>query len=179
MLYNALITSHIDDNTSIVLTDMTKQYTYTQIDQICHRVGCQLKRYGVKPLDRVIIRADRTLDTVLIILSCIRLGVCFIPVSPAVSEEMLLDIIKDSSPVLVVGSFEQEEMLQRIQKCLMTLENCTARKQDLMRHPFRLIVPEVVQIVTDWDILSQICILWEIFVLRVINVVEDAILILF
>ena len=119
MLYNALITSHIDDNTSIVLTDMTKQYTYTQIDQICHRVGCQLKRYGVKPLDRVIIRADRTLDTVLIILSCIRLGVCFIPVSPAVSEEMLLDIIKDSSPVLVVGSFEQDAIMQCLPVALL------------------------------------------------------------
>ncbi len=107
MLYNTLITSHIGKNTSIVLSDMTEQYTYSQIDKICQRVGYELKKYGVKPLDRVIIRADRTLDTVLIILSCIRLGVCFIPVSPAVSEETLLEIIKDSTPVLVVGSFTQ------------------------------------------------------------------------
>lgn len=112
MLYNSLITSHIFESSSIVLTDMTEHYTYSQIDKICQNIGYRLKNYGVKSHDRVVIQADRTLDTVLLILSCIRMGVCFIPVSPAVSTEALMEIISNSSPVLVIGSFSQSHATQ-------------------------------------------------------------------
>lgn len=102
MLYDTLISHNIDYNNP-VLTDTNTQYTYRQIDAMCFQIAKTLSQYGVHYSDRVVISADQTLNTILIILACIRMGVCFVPVPPNISEDALEFIIEDAEPALVIS----------------------------------------------------------------------------
>ena len=108
MLYDTLISSHIKDDYP-VLTDTVTYYTYRQIDEMCSRIGKVLTEWGVQKQNRIIISAERTLSTILLMLACIRKGICFVPVSHSISEETIKAIIKDVEPSLVIGVFHDTD----------------------------------------------------------------------
>lgn len=104
MLYDILISSHLDE-TKYVISDTVTHLTNSQIDQICSQIQILLTHYNIKSQDRIVIYAERTITTVLIILACIRMGVCFVPVSPGISEESLFELIESAEPSLIIGDF--------------------------------------------------------------------------
>lgn len=104
MLYDTLISSHIKDDYP-VLTDTVTHYNYRQIDEMCARIGSVLAEWGVQKQDRIIISAERTLSTILLMLACIRKGICFVPVPHSITEDSIKAIIKDVEPTLLIGTF--------------------------------------------------------------------------
>lgn len=103
MLYTYLISSHLSDARPVFM-DGSTEYTYRGIDEVCGRIERALKRRGVSRNDRVVLLAEHTLNTVLILLSCMRMGACFVPVPPDISPTSLNVLTKSAAPALIIGS---------------------------------------------------------------------------
>lgn len=107
MLYDMLITSHIDSE-KVVLTDSIEEYSYQKIDSICNKIGIVLKNKGVLCGDKVLIVMEKNISSILVMLSCIRSGICLIPVSPQISEYTMNAIFNDCIPKLVIENKKTE-----------------------------------------------------------------------
>ena len=103
MLYDMLITDHIDEDRTI-LSDTTSCLIYSEIDDLCAKLQIFFERYGLNSKDRILIYAERKLTTAIIMLACIRMGVCFIPIPPGISEACVLEIIQSSEPSMIIGN---------------------------------------------------------------------------
>lgn len=104
MLYFELITSHLTQNSS-VLGDGRQSFTYKDVDAICGRLETALRKLGVLPKDRIFLLAENTVNTVLIILACMRMGVCFVPLPHNIGLSSLTDAVRDAAPTLLIGEY--------------------------------------------------------------------------
>ena len=66
MLYDMLITDHIDEDRTI-LSDTTSCLSYSEIDDLCAKLQIFFERYGLNSKDRILIYAERKLTTAIII----------------------------------------------------------------------------------------------------------------
>ena len=103
MLYDLLISGHTDKK-KIILSDTSKSLSYSEIDDLCIKIRSVFMQYGLNPGDRILIYAERKLSVAVIILACISMGICFIPVPPGISEECVSEIIQSSEPVMIIGN---------------------------------------------------------------------------
>ena len=102
MLYSFLITERLSDR-QVVLTDCRENYTYRDIDELSGKIECALKQFGLKRNDRVLLLAEHTVATVMILMACMRMGVCFAPIPPRISPWALEVLTKDALPALIIG----------------------------------------------------------------------------
>lgn len=112
MLYTTLITSNLNKNKPII-SDCKNDYTYKEIDDHCGKIQVFFEEKGFEKGDKVIIISNQSINTILVILTCMRMGMCFIPVPNTISQESLLEIITDSKAEVLVGDIES--------KCIRTL----------------------------------------------------------
>ena len=91
MLYSFLITERLSDR-QVVLTDCRENYTYRDIDELSGKIECALKQFGLKRNDRVLLLAEHTVATVMILMACMRMGVCFAPIPPRISPWALTGV---------------------------------------------------------------------------------------
>jgi len=113
MLYELLITSHLKRNT-VALTDTVEDFDYKQIDSICGKISTALRNMGICCGERVVVIVEKKISTVLIMLSCIRSGICIVPISPDISEHTAKIIIDDCTPTLIIGNVKWENDTEQI-----------------------------------------------------------------
>jgi len=76
--------------------------TYDQLDQQSGRMAQALEELGVEPGDRVLVQTDKSLETVLLYLACLRTGSVFLPLNVAYTATEVSYFMKDASPVMAV-----------------------------------------------------------------------------
>lgn len=103
MLYEKLVTAHLSEE-KCVLTDGERKWTYREIDEQCGRIAQAMRNRGVDRQDRVFILAEHTIAAILMVLSCIRLGACAVPIPKHVSKSDLKTLIADAEPKLVIDN---------------------------------------------------------------------------
>ncbi len=76
--------------------------TYNQIDQQSGRMALTLTELGVKPGDRVLVQTDKSLQTVILYLACLRAGAVFLPLNVAYTAAEVSYFMNDAHPVIAV-----------------------------------------------------------------------------
>ncbi|HED14737.1 MAG TPA: malonyl-CoA synthase [Gammaproteobacteria bacterium] len=76
--------------------------SYDQVDQQSGRMAGALTELGVKPGDRVLVQTDKSLETVILYLACLRTGAVFLPLNTAYTASEIRYFMNDASPVVAV-----------------------------------------------------------------------------
>jgi len=76
--------------------------TYNQIDQQSGRMALTLTELGVEPGDRVLVQTDKSLQTVILYLACLRAGAVFLPINVAYTAVEVSYFMNDAHPVIAV-----------------------------------------------------------------------------
>ena len=79
-----------------------KPYSFTELDIESARMAAALVRLGLNKGDRVLAQIDKSVESLILYLACLRRGVVFIPLNTAYTETELVYFIRNSTPRLLV-----------------------------------------------------------------------------
>lgn len=102
MLYRELIEKNLESG-SMVVSDNIQSYSYCQLHNQAAKAAAVLEKYDLKAGDRVIVINDNKINTVIMILAALFLGVCFVLVPDEISKEQLNYIVDDARADLIIG----------------------------------------------------------------------------
>ena len=74
------------------------------------------EQMGIVKGDRVVVQVEKSIEAVLLYLSCLRFGAIYIPLNPAYTIEEVKYFLNDSMPALFVCSPEQKEAMSSLAK---------------------------------------------------------------
>jgi non-ribosomal peptide synthetase component F len=76
--------------------------TYTELNERANRLAHHLIGLGVRPENLVAICVERSFAMIIGILAILKAGGAYVPLDPTYRSERLNDILKDSSPNIIV-----------------------------------------------------------------------------
>jgi malonyl-CoA/methylmalonyl-CoA synthetase len=77
---------------------------------------------GGRPGDRVLVKAEKSLEVIFLYLACMRSGLVFLPVNPSFKEEETAHIVRDAEPAIIICAKHQSAMMRRLAPgCLAVL----------------------------------------------------------
>ncbi|HTN98634.1 MAG TPA: AMP-binding protein, partial [Nordella sp.] len=76
--------------------------TYEAMGDATARIANLLAGLGVAAGDRVAVQADKSIESLLVYLACLRLGAVYIPLNPAYTVAELRYLLADAEPRLFV-----------------------------------------------------------------------------
>ncbi|MBV9110145.1 MAG: amino acid adenylation domain-containing protein, partial [Gemmatimonadetes bacterium] len=88
------------DKVAVVFED--RELTYGELNQRANRLAHHLRGLGVGPDVRVGICVDREPELVVAVLGVLKAGGAYLPLDPGYPRERLLDMVRDSAPVVVL-----------------------------------------------------------------------------
>src|SRR6202047_1524367 len=80
-----------------------RELSYAGLADRTARFASALRARGVEEGDRVAAQVDKSVDAVLLYLSCLNLGAVFVPINVANTENEVDYFLRDSRPRLAVG----------------------------------------------------------------------------
>ena len=83
-------------------TPACARFTYSDLRDISGRIASALQRLGVMVGDRVAVRVEKSPETVLLYVACLRLGAVFVPVNIAYAPNEVEYFLSDSEPRVAV-----------------------------------------------------------------------------
>lgn len=92
---------------ALAVADHTTELTYGQLDAHTDRVARSLVEQGVRPGDRVVIWAEKSVTTVVVMQAVLRLGAAYVPVDPLGPAGRAARIIGDAGAALVVTTADR------------------------------------------------------------------------
>ena len=109
MLYEKLILDHLHRAEPVLFSAHDgRAFTYSQLHELVKEAAEKLSIYGLRKGDRVVIQNDNTPETVILILACVYLELCFVLVPEHESQERIQYIISDSGSRLAVLNHSRE-----------------------------------------------------------------------
>ncbi|MDN3558095.1 malonate--CoA ligase [Halomonas maura] len=85
-----------------IITREGRGYTYAQALAATSRVAGALTALGVSPGDRVAVQVDKSPETVLLYLACLRIGGVYLPLNTGYTGEEIRYFLGDAEPALFV-----------------------------------------------------------------------------
>ncbi len=82
-----------------------------------HETGCMLgllREKGVKKDDRVVVQLDKSIESVLLYLACLRAGAVYVPLNTAYTPAEVSYFLEDASPQLFVCSEKRKKELKKV-----------------------------------------------------------------
>jgi malonyl-CoA/methylmalonyl-CoA synthetase len=95
---------------------------YGELDDHCAQVHGALVRLGVQPGDRVIVQVEKSPESALLYLGCLRAGAIYIPLNTGYTEAEVEYFIRDAEPQLVVCDPQAETRLRHLAARLGTAQ---------------------------------------------------------
>lgn len=99
--------SHLKDR-FVISGDGKVQYTYFDLHTACEKLSQYLYSVGLSKGDRLIAKTAKSIESVILYLSCLRAGIIYIPLNPAYTMSELSYFIEDSKPKACV--FDNKDM---------------------------------------------------------------------
>ncbi|SFS08509.1 non-ribosomal peptide synthetase, partial [Anaeromicropila populeti] len=87
-------------HTAVVFED--KKLTYEELNEKADLLAVKLCKYGMKPDDKIVVLADKSLETIIAFLAVVKAGGVYIPVDTAYPEQRKQYILHDCNPALVL-----------------------------------------------------------------------------
>ena len=125
---------------NVALTYREKNLTYKNLNERVNQFANFLKENGVKENDRISILLHKNISLIVSILAVLKLGACYIPISPEYPEDRIQKIIEDSNSKLLITSKNNKEKLKN-SICVEDLTNLSRfSKSNLNIHakPYQL-----------------------------------------
>ncbi|AEY66121.1 non-ribosomal peptide synthetase [Clostridium sp. BNL1100] len=88
---------------NIALTFGNETMTYAELNGKANSLAHRLRELGVKPDDRVVLLAERSVEMIVGILGIIKAGGAYVPIDPAYPEERIRFVIEDTAPKAVLA----------------------------------------------------------------------------
>ncbi|MET0021367.1 MAG: malonyl-CoA synthase [Candidatus Thiodiazotropha sp. 6PLUC1] len=101
-----------------LLTPGRPPLLYSELDEFAGKYATRLLQLGVTPGDRVMVQVDKSPESVLLYLACLRVGAIYIPLNTAYTSAEISYFISDAKPQLFVCQPEsQKTLLGLAQEC--------------------------------------------------------------
>ncbi|MFF2184742.1 AMP-binding protein [Streptomyces sp. NPDC058155] len=100
--------------------DTVVRWTFSQLSEMSHGVARRLAAEGVGPGDRVVVRAETTVEQVALFYGVSRLGAVFVPLSPTMKAFQLKSVLANAEPRLVIADNEETGRLTDVPTRLMS-----------------------------------------------------------
>jgi malonyl-CoA/methylmalonyl-CoA synthetase len=89
-------------------------YRFREVDEQSARYAAFLHGCGLRPGERVAVQAEKTPQSLLLYLACLRAGLIYVPLNTAYQAGELEHFLRDAAPGLVVGSPQREASLRAL-----------------------------------------------------------------
>ncbi|WP_331023625.1 amino acid adenylation domain-containing protein [Longimicrobium sp.] len=112
------------DAVAVVFED--RELTYAELNARANRLAHHLRSLGVGPDVRVGICVEREPELVVAVLGVLKSGGAYLPLDPAYPRERLLDMVRDSAPVVMVTQGALAPRLEGLDVPLLSLDEDAA-----------------------------------------------------
>lgn len=92
---------------------------YGEIGELTGQIANRLVALGVKPGDRVVVQTEKSPETLLVYLACLRAGFIFLPLNTAYTPGEIEYFYNDAEPALFICNPEDETDIRKIVKAGM------------------------------------------------------------
>ena len=98
----------------LLCTESNDSYTYADIDNASARMAVLLSEAGVRPGDRISAHIQKSPDTLVLYVACLRAGFVYHPLNPAFQTEELKFFLNDAEPKVIVCDAENESIVRAL-----------------------------------------------------------------
>jgi malonyl-CoA/methylmalonyl-CoA synthetase len=92
----------------------SQRFRFREVDQWSARFANALVGLGLRPGDRVAAQVDKTPQSLLLYLACLRAGLIYVPLNTAYQSGELEHFLSDAEPSVIVGQPQAEPRLRRL-----------------------------------------------------------------
>jgi malonyl-CoA/methylmalonyl-CoA synthetase len=103
-----------DDEEAVFLEHERGVLKYSELDSFTGSILSLFKQLGVNKADRTIVQVDKSPETIVLYLACLRAGVIYIPLNTAYTVDEVAYFIEDAEPSLIVCDPETEESISSL-----------------------------------------------------------------
>ena len=93
-------------------TPAGRAVSYASLRRHSGRFAAALMRRGVATGDRVAVQVDKSVDSVLLYIACLRMGAVFVPINVALTANEVDHVFRDCEPRIAVVRPADVEMLE-------------------------------------------------------------------
>jgi acyl-CoA ligase (AMP-forming) (exosortase A-associated) len=84
----------------IALIDRREEITYSELEEKVDQLALQFKAKGIKPQDRVAVKAEKLISVVIQFFALWRIGAILVPLNPGLKDNQIAHILKDCTAQL-------------------------------------------------------------------------------
>lgn len=89
-------------------------WTYRDVEQAAARLSAHLRTLGVAPGERLLVQADKSVETIILYVACSRVGAIYLPLNTDYTEAELAYFVADAEPMLAVCRPQSVGLFERI-----------------------------------------------------------------
>ncbi len=91
-----------DSSRPFLETESGRSLTFDELDQITARYAGLIQSLGAVPGDRVAVQVEKSVESMLLYLACLRAGVVYLPLNSAYRESEIAYFLGDATPTIFV-----------------------------------------------------------------------------
>ncbi len=91
-----------EDAGAVFLEHDRRNLLFSELDELSAKYAAVLKQQGVTPGDRVLVQVDKSPESVILYLACLRAGSVFLPINTAYTASEIDFLVGDSRPTVIV-----------------------------------------------------------------------------
>ncbi|MGK9264224.1 malonyl-CoA synthase [Sinorhizobium meliloti] len=88
--------------------------TYGDAISTSGRFAALFTQIGIKPGDRIMVQAEKSVETLLVYMAALRSGAIYVPINPASTAAEIKYLVDDAAPSLVICQPESEDTIRTI-----------------------------------------------------------------
>lgn len=101
---------------TLFIEEQGRNWTYAEIERDAGRLAAHLQSLGVAPGERLLVQTNKSVETLILYVACIRAGAIYLPLNVDYTESELDYFVGDAEPVLAVCRPQSVELFARIGK---------------------------------------------------------------
>lgn len=113
-LYDALIGDKSESQSPFVTTPDGETLSYHQFASRAGQVAHALLQLGVRPGDRVMVQAEKSIDVLALYLGTLRAGAVFVPLNTTYTAHEVEYFVSDAEPLVFICTPQTEESLRPV-----------------------------------------------------------------
>ncbi len=121
-LYSRFARSFVAHADRVLVEEGDRRWTYAEVEGAAGRLVARLRDLGLAPGERLLVQADKSVETLILYFACIRAGAIYLPLNTDYTEAELAYFVADAGPVLAVCREHARDLFVRIGGEAMRIE---------------------------------------------------------
>jgi len=98
----------------VFIEDGVRSWTYGEVEREAGRLVTRLRELGLAPGERLLVQTDKSVETLILYVACLRAGAIYLPLNVDYTEAELEYFVADAEPVLAVCRPQSIDLFERI-----------------------------------------------------------------